>query len=322
MSQLLRRSKIPIIITTNDLEYITYMLGVPDSAKCIKCDLPSLDYCTYRILLALSCANTNVVCCSTSTENLVISIEDLVKTNHFDLRKILAYLSSFGTIHAASSKNHEHETDYNEIIVKASPTITDIEPDIFPTYGGEASIRFSGCDNIIYILVNGERVSFEKTNDTNCVRIQIPPCSYVDLIEEQFSESRSQLDDLDQRRRYSNRFAEVVVVSSENGVLSRSDWRNGFYYVQNARNVDHLSFEQNRTWNIVYDLSSSNNDDSSVTENPHFRSTEILSSVDINRSKGSSCDLFNQFIVASDEVLLQDFVEVGGYASVSIYFLV
>ena len=308
MSQLIRRSKIPVVITTNDFAYIKDALCIPVTAKVIECSLPSLDYCTYRILLLLSCSSTKILDKSLNLENLVISIENLVRQYNFDIRKILACISSFAKIHESiNDKCAPSVTNKVENKFFDQPMIVSIEPKNLPRCGGEAVVRYSGCINIEYVFVNGKKSLFKQIDESDSIRVQIPACSHLE--QDTSKEFSSQLDDLDRRVRYSNRFAEVVLVSSYNGILSRSDRYSDHFFLHNVRNIDPEMYERHRKWNIMYDLSSPDGADSVDFKRP---STILPFKVNKKVRDHSICNEFEDIISRSDEVMLLDLVEMGG----------
>ena len=318
MTQLFRRSKIPIVITTNDLLFVEDVLDLPESAKVIKCERPSLTYCTYRVLLALCVTMMNTktkIKYSIPNENVVIAIEQLLMENSCDLRKVLAHVSSFAEIRCKENFANKKITNGSQQYMGdlCPPIIQKIMPNILPICGGNARIYYTCPSNICHVYINGERSSFKVSQIDNFVEVKVPPCPHGKASCNE-DKHKTQLDEYFgamTKSDYSRRFSEVVLISSNNGILSRSDWLPSSNLIENARNLTPDTFLKHRRWNILYDT-----DESNAKESPLDISDQ--EDVDVLNWTSKIHDIrqidqeFQKILNLSDEVIITDSVQMGG----------
>lgn len=214
LGNMCRRSKVPIVITTNDLDFVLDSLDVPESAKLIECKRPSIDYCVYRVLLIFVAIASSQslskprlsIDSSVHEEDLVLVVEELVKSHEFDLRKLLYNLASHAALkHPLPGPKHLSPRANKEESLTSRPTILSLVPPVLSTMGGQVTIRYSGIAETenICVYLNDEPVAFQKRG-VGLILMEVPPCAVS-------RKHCSRGEDSCHRRRNITRYASVCV---------------------------------------------------------------------------------------------------------------
>jgi len=203
ISHLFRHSKIPILVTTNHLDEVQEQCYIPESAKILQCKRPSVDYCIYRALLAMTCMPAKKMRTRQKLEDgeWIDGLERIVHECNCDIRQMLLRLSTYdvmSSIHRKETnlnanastfsreckgKGQQRDGDHRRQLV-----IESISPLVVPSSGGDITITYgSNGDNpmaVDVVYADGIPVPFARHNGNNdniargalrTIRVHIPP---------------------------------------------------------------------------------------------------------------------------------------------------